>query len=233
MQTGAVSVRSAALRILNSTLDDLAAAAIAADDAVVLSGNRFGAMAGDSVTVAGTAAGPVVRMDGNRFRALPADLQPFRSERTVEFRDNAVDNVDLGPFLLGAGPAVRVTGNRFACDCDPRRISVLKLNQVFPGLLPDADGGRFGRLLTDNGCAEPAGTTLAGYQDMLVKEVACKGANVTAVPTPSAPAKDAAADRGNHAAGTSAATANGATAAAVTAVAVAVALSLRRAAVSG
>lgn len=212
MHTGGVSVRSGAVRILNSTLDDLAAGAIQVDDpkgtgGIRLSGNRFGAMAGDSVTSTAPArpdagdASVAVRVDGNRFRALPADLQLFKSERPVEFHDNAVENVDLGRFLFGVGPAVRVSSNRFECDCDPRRISVLKLNQVFPGLLPDADS-RFARLLADNSCREPADTTLAGYKELLVKEIACKGSNVTAAPPnpPQTPTQDTQVNNGGNAA---------------------------------
>lgn len=180
-----MSVRSGMLRILNSTLDGLASGAVVVDDAksgVRLSANRLGSVAGDSVTIL-RPDGPDVYVDGNRFRTLPADLQLFKSERAVEFRDNVVDNVDLGPFLFDVGPGVRVAGNRFVCDCDPRRISVLKINQVFPGLVPDADN-RLSQLLTENYCVNPENITLAGYRDLLVKEIACKGTTVTTAQSP-------------------------------------------------
>lgn len=183
-------MRAGAVRIFNSTLEDLAAGAVTANGSKIvrLSGNRLGAVsaAGDSVTAHGPAE---VSVDGNQFRALPADLQLLKTDApATAFRDNAVTDVDLGPFLFGVGPAVRVSGNRFECDCDPRRVSVLKLNQVFPGLLPEADNGRFDALLADNYCRKPAALTLAGYRDQLIKEIACEGTNVTAaVITPRAP----------------------------------------------
>lgn len=199
VQTNGISVRSGAMRILNSTLDNLASGAITADSAALLSGNRFDAMVGDSVSVTTALVGgpsdggdAVVYVAGNRFRTLPEDLQLFRSDRPVEFRVNSVENVDLAPFLFGVGPTVNVTDNLFACDCDPRRISVLKLNQVFPGLLPETDD-RLSQLLANNYCSEPAtNTTLAGYRDLLVKGIACKGANITAAssPSPTLPTKD-------------------------------------------
>jgi len=190
VQSGGVTVRSGAVRILNSTLDDLASGAVVVDDArggIRLSGNRLGEMAGDSVSAVRWDGDAAVHVDGNAFRTLPADMQLLRSERPAEFVGNDVDNVDLGPFLFGLGAAVRASGNRFTCDCDPRRISVLKLNQVFPGLLqPDTDS-RFALLLADNYCRQPANTTLAGYRDLLVREIACEGANVTAVQPPKSP----------------------------------------------
>jgi len=180
MASRAVIVRTGAVRILNSTFDYMASGALVVDDGkggVTLSGNRLGDLVGDSVSVAGTDGD--VRVDGNEFRDLPADMQLLKSaERPVEFRDNAVANVDLGPFLFDVGAAVRVVGNRFACDCDPRRTSVLKIDQVFPGLLPGADG-RLSRLLAENYCQRPDNTTLAGYRDLLVTGVACEGANLT------------------------------------------------------
>lgn len=206
--SGAVIVRSGAVRIVNSTLEYLASGAIVVDDdggkdigggGVRLSGNRIGDLVGDSVSVLGSDGD--VQVDGNDFRYLPADLHLLKSERLVEFRDNTVDNVDLGPFLFDIGAAVQVSGNRFVCDCDPRRISVLKLNQVFPGLLPDADS-RLSRLLAENYCQPPENTTLAGYKDLLVKEIACKGANLTSdipqVP-PQTSSEDNALNRGNAA----------------------------------
>lgn len=191
MASGGVTVRSGAVRILNSTLDDLASGSIVVDDTkgnggFRLSGNRLGDMVGDSVSVlqseSGSSGGDLY-VEGNEFRTLPADMQLLKSERPVEFRDNLVANVDLGPFLFGIGPTIHVAGNRFVCDCDPRRISVLKLNQVFPGLLPDADN-RLARLLADNHCQQPADTTLSGYRDLLIKEIVCKGTNLT-MTTPS------------------------------------------------
>ncbi|XP_025423979.1 uncharacterized protein LOC112693218 [Sipha flava] len=177
VKSGGVTVRSGAVRILNSTLDELAANAVVADEArdvVRLSGNRLGAMVGNSVIVLQSDGGDVI-VDGNAFRTLPADMQPLKLDRSVEFRDNSVDNVDLSPFLFGLGAGVRVAGNRFVCDCDQRRISVLKMDQVFPGLLSDADN-RMDQLLADNGCQQPANTTLAGYRDMLIGQTVCKGA---------------------------------------------------------
>ncbi|CAH1726282.1 unnamed protein product [Aphis gossypii] len=192
VQSSGVAVRSGAVRILNSTLDNLASGAVVVDDArrgVRLSGNRLGSMVGDSLSAMQWDGGDAsVRVDGNEFLALPADMQLLRSERPADFVANYVDNVDLGPFLFGLGPAVRAAGNLFTCDCDPRRISVLKLNKVFPGLLqPDVDT-RFAGLLADNYCRQPANTTLAGYRDLLVREIVCEGANVTAVqPSPESP----------------------------------------------
>ncbi|XP_022170582.1 uncharacterized protein LOC111033933 [Myzus persicae] len=190
VQSGGVTVRSGAVRILNSTLDDLASGAVVVDDArggIRLSGNRLGAITGDSVSAVRWDGDAAVHVDGNAFRTLPADLQLLRSERPAEFVGNDVDNVDLGPFLFGLGPAVRASDNRFTCDCDPRHISVLKINQVFPGLLqPDVDS-RFARLLADNYCRQPANITLAGYRDLLVREIVCEGANVTAVQPPQSP----------------------------------------------
>lgn len=192
VQSGGVTVRSGAVRILNSTLDDLASGAVAVNDArggIRISGNRLGAMVGDSVSAVRRDGDAAVLVDGNAFRALPADMQLLRSDdRLTEFADNSVDNVDLGPFLFGLGAGVRATGNRFTCDCDPRSISVLKLNQVFPGLMqPDTDI-RFAVLLADNHCRQPANTTLAGYRDLLVRELACKGANVAATASDQSPA---------------------------------------------
>lgn len=185
VESGGVSVRSGMLRILNSTLDGLASGAVVVDDAkssVRLSTNRFGSVVGDSITIL-RPDGPDVYVDGNRFRTLPTDLQLFKSERAVEFRYNVVENLDLGPFLFDVGPGVRVTGNRFVCDCDPRRISVLKINQVFPGLVPDADN-RLSQLLAENSCINPQNITLAGYRELLVKEIACKGTTVTTAQSP-------------------------------------------------
>jgi len=207
VQSSAVTVRSGAVRILNSTLDDLATGAVVVENAhggIRLSGNRLGAMVGDSLSAIRMDGDAAVYVDGNAFRTLPADMQLLRSERPAEFVGNDVDNVDLGPFLFGLGAAVRASDNRFTCDCDPRHISVLKINQVFPGLLqPDVDS-RFARLMADNYCRLPANTTLAGYRDLLVREIVCEGANVTAVQPPqsptaqSPPSKDtAAANRGN------------------------------------
>ncbi|CAI6361363.1 unnamed protein product [Macrosiphum euphorbiae] len=207
VQSGGVTVRSGAVRILNSTLDDLASGAVVVDNArgsIRLSGNRLGGMTGDSLSAVRWDGDGNVQVDGNLFRTLPADMQLLRSERPTEFVGNEVDSVDLSPFLFGLGPVVRATDNRFTCDCDPRRISVLKLNQVFPGLLqPDTDS-RFARLLADNYCRQPANTTLAGYRDLLVREIACKGANLTVVQPPqsstaqSPPSSDTAApNRGN------------------------------------
>lgn len=187
-----MSVKSGTVRIFNSTLDALASGSVTVDGAkgVRLTGNKLGgvAVAGDSVTVQGSGE---VYVDGNEFRSLPADLQLIKSDRPVTFRDNVVDDVDLGPFLFNVGPAVRVSGNRFECDCDPRRISVLKLNQVFPGLLSEADT-RFADMLTENFCQKPEHMTLAGYRDQLIKEIACEGTNVTtAAPPARASSKDA------------------------------------------
>lgn len=208
MASGGVTVRSGAVRILNSTLDDLASGSIVVDDTkgaggVRLSGNRLGDMVGDSVSVLseGGSSGGDVYVESNEFRTLPADMQLLKSERPVEFRDNLVANVDLGPFLFGVGPTIHVADNRFVCDCDPRRISVLKLNQVFPGLLPEADN-RLTRLLADNHCQQPADTTLSGYRDLLIKEVVCKGTNLTVatstpLPTAQQPSKDTTVNHGN------------------------------------
>lgn len=200
-------VRTGAVRILNSTLDDLAPNALAVEAAasIRLSDNQFGAMVGDSVTVLRSDASGDLYVDGNDFQTLPADMQLFKSERAVEFRDNDIENVDLGPFLFSVGQTVHVFNNRFLCDCDPRRISVLKINQVFPGLLPDADS-RMAQLLADNQCRQPADTTLAGYRDMLVKEIVCEGTEVTtALPpvTQQPPSKDTIVNRGNAAVATS------------------------------
>lgn len=184
VQSGGINVKYAAVRIFNSTLDDLASDAVVVDDAmgsVRLSGNRFDVISGDSITVLRSDGS--VDLDENEFRTLPSDMQLLKSERIVEFRQNVVENVDLGPFLFGVGPTVHVSGNRFVCDCDPRRISVLKLNQVFPGLLPDADS-RFNQLLSENYCQQPEDTTLANYRDLLVKESVCKGTNVTTASPP-------------------------------------------------
>lgn len=213
MQPGGVTVRAGAVRILNSTLDDLQSGAVVVDDVkgsgVRLSGNRLGAVVGDSVSMLRSPDGGDVLMDGNEFRTLPADMQLFKSERPVEFRDNVIENVDLGPFLFGVGPTVRVFRNRFVCDCDPRRISVLKIDQVFPGLLPDMDS-RLSRLLSDNYCRHPvtngtaatADTTLEGYRDLLIKEVVCEGTNVTtskpAAGQPEQPFWDEAQNGGGH-----------------------------------
>ncbi|VVC31367.1 Leucine-rich repeat domain, L domain-like [Cinara cedri] len=183
--SGGVSVRSGMLRILNSTLEDMTSGAVVVDDSkssIRLSANRFASMVNDSVSVL-QPDGPTVYVDGNKFLTLPADLQLFKSERAVEFRDNEVENVDLGRFLFDIDAGVRVTGNRFVCDCDPRRISVLKINQVFPDLMPDADS-RLSQLLTDNYCLKFENTTLADYRDLLVKEIACKGTTVTTVQSP-------------------------------------------------
>lgn len=211
VQSGGVTVRSGAVRILNSTLDDLAGGALVVDDArdgVRLSGNRLGAMVANSVSVVQRTdgGGGDVVVDGNAFRTLPADVQPLKSDGPVVFRDNSVDNVDLSPFLFGLGAGARVSGNRFVCDCDQRRISVLKMDQVFPGLLTDADN-RIDQLLADNRCQEPANTTLAGYRDMLVAKSVCKDATAVAaappastVPPPPSSASQgdrAAANRGN------------------------------------
>lgn len=225
MNTSGVTVRSAAARIVNCTLDALEPGAVVVDDAkggVWLTGNRLGAMRGDSVSVIGSDAD--VRVDGNTFDSLPADLGLLRPEqqqqqqhpqqqqqqpqqRSVEFVDNAIGDVDLSPFLFGVGPDVRVAGNRFPCDCDPRRISVLKFNQVFPGLMPDADS-RIAGLLSENYClddgrrgnATAAVVTLAGYRDLLVKETACKGAGAATTVQPPAPRQPSlsAANRGNR-----------------------------------
>ncbi|XP_060854332.1 uncharacterized protein LOC132932124 [Rhopalosiphum padi] len=190
VHSGGVTVRSGAVRILNSTLDNLASGAVVVDDArrgVRLSHNRLGSMAGDSVSAVQWDGDSAVYVGGNEFRTLPADMQLLRSERPAEFVGNNVESVDLGPFLFGLGPAVRAADNLFTCDCDPRRISVLKLNQVFPGLLqPDVDS-RFASLLADNYCRQPANTTLAGYRDLLVREIVCEGANVTAIQPPQSP----------------------------------------------
>lgn len=209
MASGGVTVKSGAVRILNSTLDDLASGSIVVDDTkstggVRLFGNRLGDMVGDSVSVfqsEGTSGGGDVYVEGNEFRTLPADLQLLKSELPVEFRDNLVANVDLGPFLFGVGPTIHVTDNRFVCDCDPRHISVFKLNQVFPGLLPEADN-RLTRLLAANHCQQPADTTLSGYRDLLIKEAVCKGANLTMTtsspqPTAQQPSKNTTLNRGN------------------------------------
>lgn len=180
MASRAVTVRTGAVRILNSTFDYMASGALVVDDGkggVTLVGNRLGELVGDSMSVSGSDGH--VHVDNNEFRDLPADMQLLKSaEWPVEFRDNTVANVDLGPFLFDVGAAVRVTGNRFACDCDPRRTSVLKIDQVFPGLLPGADG-RLSRFLAENYCQLPDNTTLAGYRDLLVAGVACEGANLT------------------------------------------------------
>lgn len=198
MQSGGVTVRSGAVRILNSTLDDLAAGALVAEDAHAgfrLSGNRLGSMVGNSVSVLRSDGGDVI-VDGNAFRTLPADMQPLKSDRAVEFRDNSVDNVDLSPFLFGLGTGVLVAGNRFVCDCDQRRISVLKMDQVFPGLLSDADN-RMDKLLANNHCQQPDNTTLAGYRDMLVNKLVCKDATAVTVP----PSTTAPASQGGNAKG--------------------------------
>lgn len=221
MQSSGVAVRFGAVRILNSTLDNLASGAVVVDDArrgVRLSGNRLGSMAGDSLSAMQWDGGDAaVRVDENEFRTLPADMQLLRSERPADFVGNHVDNVDLGPFLFGLGPAVRAADNLFTCDCDPRRISVLKLNKVFPGLLqPDVDT-RFAGLLADNYCRQPANTTLAGYRDLLVREIVCEGANVTAIQPPlqtstghPQPSKDTVAQNRGNAVATAAAYASAA-----------------------
>lgn len=198
VQTNGISVRSGEMRILNSTLDDLASKAITVPGMARLSGNRFDAMVGDSVLVANASAdvdgedGAAVHVTGNRFRTLPTDFQLSMSERPVVFCNNAVENLDLPPFLYGVRPAVNVTGNRlFACDCDPRRISMLKPNQLVQGMGPDADD-QLSQLLANNYCTEPsANTTLAAYREQLIKGTACEG---TYLATASSPASSPPAD---------------------------------------
>jgi len=135
--------------------------------------NRFGTLVSDSVSVVGL-DGDDVYVIGNEFGDLPADLRLLKLDRIVQFVNNVVADVDLGPFLFDAATTVRVSGNQFACDCDPRHISVLKFNEVFPGLLPDTDG-RLSRLLIDNSCIQPNNATLADYKKLLIDEVVCKG----------------------------------------------------------
>ncbi|XP_050429257.1 uncharacterized protein LOC126838676 [Adelges cooleyi] len=191
---GGVLVRSGSVKIINSTMDELYAGSVIVEDAkdIRLSGNRLGnvSLVGDSLSVvrsppAGAGASTIM-VDSNEFMTLPADLQLFKTDRSVSFINNVVRDVDLGPFLFGVGPNVRVSNNQFECDCDSRRISVLKLNQVFPGLLPEADDSRFAGLLVDNYCKRPNDMSLAGYRDELVAGKACPGTTLpTAPPTPS------------------------------------------------
>ncbi|XP_050534564.1 uncharacterized protein LOC126901810 [Daktulosphaira vitifoliae] len=188
IEAGGVMVRSGSVKIVNSTFDKLHSGSIIVEEGreINLSGNKFNnvSLVGDSVTISRSRnfGDGNVTIDGNEFFSLPADLQIFKTDRHVTFANNIVHDVDLGPFLFGVGPTVRVSGNRFECDCDSRRTSVLKLNQVFPGLL--SDDSYFTVLLAENNCKQPASMTLAGYRDELIAGKTCPGTSLpTAEPT--------------------------------------------------
>lgn len=102
----------------------------------------------------------------NEFNSLPTDLlrdvHVFYDKRT-NFTGNVIHDVDLGGFLHSSNmEKLHFVKNRIACDCTPRKTSILRLRELFPGLLNNKTN--FDAIIDNNSCRNYNGIYLSEFK---------------------------------------------------------------------
>lgn len=90
----------------------------------------------------------------NEFKSLPSNLLrevTVVNDKKINFIGNIIHDVDLGGFILNSKlDKLNFVKNKIVCDCTPRKTSILKLRDLFPGLLTNETN--FDMIIDSNSC---------------------------------------------------------------------------------
>ncbi len=111
----------------------------------------------------------------NEFKSLPSNLLKevhVTADKKINFNGNVIHDIDLGGFLLNSKTEkLNFVKNKIVCDCTPRKTSILRLKELFPGLLTNETN--FDAIIENNSCKNYNGIHLSEFKRKFLSGLMC------------------------------------------------------------
>lgn len=111
----------------------------------------------------------------NEFKFLPSNLLrdvEVSNDKKINFMGNLIHDIDLGGFILNSRlDKLNFVKNKIMCDCTPRKTSILKLKEIFPGLLTNETN--FDIIIENNSCKNYNGISLSEFKRKFLARTLC------------------------------------------------------------
>lgn len=152
-----------------------------------MNSNALYIIANDSIDIIRSTFGALISPDSfrfksnkinivdNEFKSLPSNLLrdiELANDKKINFIGNLIHDIDLGGFLLNSRfDKLNFVKNKIMCDCTPRKTSILKLKEVFPGLL--TNDTNFDSIIENNSCKNYNGIYLSEFKRKFLARTFC------------------------------------------------------------
>lgn len=143
--------------------------------------------AGDTIDVVRCTFGPILLSESlkfrankvnfieNEFKSLPSSLLKevyVLNDKKINFVGNTIHDIDLGGFLLNSETErINFVKNKIVCDCSPRKTSILRLKELFPGLLTNETN--IDSIIDSNFCKNYNGIYLSEFKRKYLSGLLC------------------------------------------------------------
>lgn len=143
--------------------------------------------AGDTIDIVRCTFGPILLSESlkfrankvnfieNEFKSLPSSLLKevyVLNDKKINFVGNTIHDIDLGGFLLNSKTErLNFVKNKIVCDCTPRKTSILRLKELFPGLL--TNDTNFDSIIDSNFCKNYNGIYLSEFKRKYLSGLLC------------------------------------------------------------
>lgn len=111
----------------------------------------------------------------NEFKSLPSSFLreiTIVNDKKINFIGNVIHDVDLGGFILNSKlDKLNFIKNKIVCDCTPRKTSILKLRELFPGLLTNETN--FDLIIESNSCKNYNSISLSEFKRKFLSGQLC------------------------------------------------------------
>lgn len=174
VQTDGISLQVSKLEIIDTYIDVIGARGISvfANDSIDIIRSTFGAVISpESFRFKSNKINIVY----NEFKSLPSFLLrdvELTNDKKINFMNNLIHDVDLGGFILNSRlDKINFVKNKIMCDCTPRKTSILKVKEVFPGLLNNETN--FDAIIEHNSCKNYNGIHLSEFKRKFLGRTLC------------------------------------------------------------
>lgn len=160
--------------------------------------------ASDTIDIVRCTFGPILLADSlkfraskvnfieNEFKSLPTSLLKevhVLNDKKINFVGNTIHDIDLGGFLLNSKTErLNFVKNKIVCDCTPRKVSILRLKELFPGLLTNESN--YDNIIDSNFCKNYNGIYLTEFKRKYLAGLLCNETDTKLVDTYSAEQTD-------------------------------------------
>ncbi|XP_065214469.1 uncharacterized protein LOC135841438 [Planococcus citri] len=184
IQSDGISLQVSKFEIVDSSINVIRATGITviANDSIDIIRSTFGAgISPESFQFKSNKINIVY----NDFESLPSLLLKnveLTNDKKINFMNNLIHDVDLGGFILNSRlDKIYFVKNKIMCDCTPRKTSILKVKEVFPGLLNDETN--FDAIIEHNSCKNYNGMHLSEFRRKFLARILCNDTDVDALPS--------------------------------------------------
>lgn len=153
----------------------------------VINSDGFNVSAVDGVDIINSTFGSIISPESfkfrsnkiniieNEFKSLPSSLLRdvhVTNDKKINFVGNIIHDIDLGGFLLYSKTnKLNFSKNKIICDCTPRKTSILRLRELFPGLLTNETN--FDAIIENNSCKNYNGIHLSEFKRTFLSGLIC------------------------------------------------------------